>query len=412
MESCSPEFEQLAQNYHSALERLARRIAGSADDAQDLLQESLIDAYRGFHRFRPGSNFYTWVGRIMINNQYDRAARKRIVAGSLDDLLESSEPRSPEGAEGANPESALLDRALDESLAGALATLPPNQRTLVELCDLGGETYEEAARKERCPVGTVRSRLHRAHHALKALLASAARPATPTPPMGRTRRAFLSYGAAAALGSLSASESSEATPLISLLTESEGFVELGATLSPFIRSEEDAHLDPSGTRWREADLVVLWQKPPQGAGELLDRVRSGKCALLVLGGTEPFWLRDWETAAGDPAPEGASHQEWRVCVTAPRHPVAAGIEEFHTFASDRGRGRGPQFSAIRVLEREQHATGQRAPYVLAGHLGKGRVLLCSADAADIRSPNVQRLLQNAAAWCLGRCSEAAGLHTD
>src|SRR5579864_2077973 len=77
-------YEALVAGHRRAFERLARRLARDAEDADDLLQETLIDAYRGFARYRPDTHFYSWVARIMTNNYLDRLRRKHHPMVSLD----------------------------------------------------------------------------------------------------------------------------------------------------------------------------------------------------------------------------------------------------------------------------------------------------------------------------------------
>lgn len=164
----SETYEALVLAHRPALERLSRRLARNRDDAEDLLQESLLEAYRSFPRFRAGSQFYNWFARIMTNNQLDRVRRAREVVYSLDHCGWDDEAGPIEiPDERSNPEHLLMKDELDAPFRYALERLDANQRATVLLCDLEGATYEEAAQRANCPIGTIRSRLHRAHKSME-----------------------------------------------------------------------------------------------------------------------------------------------------------------------------------------------------------------------------------------------------
>ena len=138
-------FEALVQAHRAALSRLARRVSRDPEEAEDLLQETLVDAYRGFHRFRPESQFYSWVARIMSNNELDRARRRRLATVSLDQPLSDDGPEPlhlPD--ESANPERLILHEQMEPCYQSALEALLPAQRATVLLCDIDGATYEDA----------------------------------------------------------------------------------------------------------------------------------------------------------------------------------------------------------------------------------------------------------------------------
>ncbi len=141
--------------------RFAYYLTGDRSDSEDLLQQAAEEALRAFPRFQPGTRFDSWLFRIIHNSYLDhvRKNRRRRVF-SLDDL-----PADAVGA-GADP-AAVADGLLDGPVLRALQLLPPPFRAVVALVDLQGLSYEEAAAILRCPVGTVRSRLHRARLALR-----------------------------------------------------------------------------------------------------------------------------------------------------------------------------------------------------------------------------------------------------
>lgn len=156
------EFARLVEAHWRSAYRFAYRLTGNAAEAEDLVQQSAEEALRAFHRFRPGSRFDRWWLRILYHSFVDRARRdrRRVLVG-----LEHAAHR-PVTDRWADPEAALGEH-LDGPVQRALDALPPEFRAVVVLVDLEGFSYQEAAELLRCPVGTVRSRLHRARLALR-----------------------------------------------------------------------------------------------------------------------------------------------------------------------------------------------------------------------------------------------------
>ncbi len=169
-------FERVALPVAPALFRTARRLSRQADDALDLVQETLLRAYRTFDNFQEGTNERAWLFTILysiVSNQWQRDRRSPGVF-SIDDTETGFERALASGD--ADPEELLLAR-LDASaeVDRALASLPDAHRAAVLLVDLEGLTYEEAAAALACPVGTVRSRLARARRQLFVMLHDYAR---------------------------------------------------------------------------------------------------------------------------------------------------------------------------------------------------------------------------------------------
>jgi len=168
------QFEHLVKNSESTLFRSAYRLTGNLDDARDLLQDALIEAYKAFPNFKPNGHFDRWVIRIMTNTYIDgcrrRAVRPQTIG--LTDLSkfgdENSEIDLPDN--GVLPEDAVLASEFRSLLEQSLQKLPPEYRTAMVLCDMEGFTYAEAAVAMNCPEGTVRSRLHRARLAMRQYL--------------------------------------------------------------------------------------------------------------------------------------------------------------------------------------------------------------------------------------------------
>ncbi|MBI4277094.1 MAG: sigma-70 family RNA polymerase sigma factor [Armatimonadetes bacterium] len=178
--SARQRFEALAGQHLDALYAGALRLARNRADADDLVQEAFLKAWRGFHTFQEGTNARAWLFRILTNahtDMYRRSARRpeQVNPDDLEDVylyLKSldAEERRRDG----DPE-ALVDHMMDEEVQRALDSLPDRDRTPVMLADVHGHSYAEIARALGIPVGTVMSRLHRARHRLQQHLSDYAR---------------------------------------------------------------------------------------------------------------------------------------------------------------------------------------------------------------------------------------------
>jgi RNA polymerase sigma-70 factor (ECF subfamily) len=167
-------FARLLASHQDKLYRVAFRMTGHHEDAQDLLQDALLEAYRSFKKFQRGTYFEKWLYRIMTNTFIDRQRRAKRVGRvqSLDaPLLGSAEEGEGGSREIADWESdpariALRDN-FGEAVQNALDCLQPEFRMALILSDVEEFSYEEIAEMMGTPVGTVRSRLHRARAAVK-----------------------------------------------------------------------------------------------------------------------------------------------------------------------------------------------------------------------------------------------------
>jgi RNA polymerase sigma-70 factor (ECF subfamily) len=148
----------------------ALRLTRNPADAEDLLQETFLRAYRGFAGFRPGTNLKAWLYRILTNtfiNSYRKRQREPQVVS--DDSVEEwylYDRLSREGG-GASAETEVLDALPDEDVQKALESLPEQFRMAVLLADVEGFSYREIAEILNVPIGTVMSRLHRGRRALE-----------------------------------------------------------------------------------------------------------------------------------------------------------------------------------------------------------------------------------------------------
>ncbi len=159
-------FETEALSFLDALYRTALRMTRSEAEAEDLVQETYIRAFRFRDQFTPGTNLKAWLFRILTNtfiNQYRRKA-SRPETTELDDVEESILYRhmrdvSPESSS-PDPEAELIDNTLSSEVKDALEALPEKFRTTL-LLDVEGFSYKEIAQMLDIPIGTVMSRLHR-----------------------------------------------------------------------------------------------------------------------------------------------------------------------------------------------------------------------------------------------------------
>jgi len=166
-------FEELLQRHVRSIYRVAYRLTGNHDDAEDLSQEALVEAFRAFDRYQPGTYFDRWVYRIMTRTHIDRVRRRgRRPETSLDAPVGPSGDAlvSLVGDVRDDPQHLTEVAGLDGPVQAALDRLPEEFKTAIVLADIEGLSYDEIAAAVRCPVGTVRSRLHRAREMLRQAL--------------------------------------------------------------------------------------------------------------------------------------------------------------------------------------------------------------------------------------------------
>jgi RNA polymerase sigma-70 factor, ECF subfamily len=144
------------------------------EDAEDLVQDAVVNAYRAFGSFRNGTNFKAWLFRICVN-QYVDTYRSRQRAPMMLPLMEYDVNEDPNTPKTESPEDSMLHAAMDEELEHALAALPDNFRAVVLLSDMEGMPYDEIAATLAIPIGTVRSRLFRSRTQMRASLEDYAR---------------------------------------------------------------------------------------------------------------------------------------------------------------------------------------------------------------------------------------------
>lgn len=164
-------FGELVRRHQDRLYPTLLRITGSAEDARDLLQESFFRAYQKLDHYRGGSSFYTWLYRLSINLAISERRRRRArPMARMSDLQSESAPHAQEPLDHADPGLPVEQAERDEQIHRALGALAPDHRAVVVMKDFDGLRYEQIAAVLGVPVGTVRSRLHRARQELREFL--------------------------------------------------------------------------------------------------------------------------------------------------------------------------------------------------------------------------------------------------
>ncbi len=160
-----PTWHEVVERHSDRVYRLAYRLTGDKHDAEDLTQEVFVRVFRSLDGYTPGT-FEGWLHRITTNLFLDQARRKqRIRFDALSDArADSLSSPTPE------PGTAYADRTFDDDVERALATLAPDFRAAVVLCDVEGLSYEEIAEILGAKLGTVRSRIHRGRAMLRTAL--------------------------------------------------------------------------------------------------------------------------------------------------------------------------------------------------------------------------------------------------
>jgi RNA polymerase sigma-70 factor (ECF subfamily) len=169
-------FEEEALELSDQVYRVARHLAGSREEAEDLMQEAYARAFRSWRSFTPGTNLRAWLLRILTNLNIDRGRKKQRTPDTqpleegdyflYNKLEESNGP--------GQDEERVVERLSQDDVVEALSAVPHDFRDVVVLVDIGDFTYADAAQILDIPIGTVMSRLHRGRRILKRELAEEA----------------------------------------------------------------------------------------------------------------------------------------------------------------------------------------------------------------------------------------------
>jgi RNA polymerase sigma-70 factor (ECF subfamily) len=170
-------FEDEALALADQVYRVARRLVGSREEAEDLVQETYARAFRSWRSFTPGTNMRAWLLRILTNLNVDRGRRVQRTPDMQPleegDYYLANKVASAAGEE-ALDQDVVVERLSQDSIVNALSEIQPQFRDVVVLVDIGDFTYADAAQILDIPMGTVMSRLHRGRRALKQKLAEEA----------------------------------------------------------------------------------------------------------------------------------------------------------------------------------------------------------------------------------------------
>lgn len=159
-------FGELVRRYKDRLYPMLLRMTGCAEDAQDRLQDTFLLAFEKIHHFEGESSFYTWLYRIAVNVALSRR-RKRRGPIRFSDVRPEGLPELASDPDQSDPSLPLERAERDALIQSALNSLAPDHRAVVVLKEFDGLRYEEVAAILGVPIGTVRSRLHRARQELR-----------------------------------------------------------------------------------------------------------------------------------------------------------------------------------------------------------------------------------------------------
>jgi len=172
----TPDFTETALVHLNVLYRAAMRLTRNERDAEDLVQETCLRAYRAWEGFRPGSNCRAWLLRIQRNlfiNQYRRRRKEREVLDGERNRMNGSRFFCLDGHyRRSDPSRRVVELALSDDVKAALEALPATFREVILLADVESHSYREVAEEMGTPIGTVMSRLHRARRMVREHLAA------------------------------------------------------------------------------------------------------------------------------------------------------------------------------------------------------------------------------------------------
>ena len=170
-------FEEEALALADQVYRVARRLVGSREEAEDLVQETYARAFRSWRSYTPGTNLRAWLLRILTNLNIDRGRRVQRAPDTQPleegDYYLANKVAETQGEQALDQER-VVERLSQDSIVNALSSLQHDFRDVVVLVDIGDFSYADAAQILDIPIGTVMSRLHRGRRQLKSRLAEEA----------------------------------------------------------------------------------------------------------------------------------------------------------------------------------------------------------------------------------------------
>jgi RNA polymerase sigma-70 factor, ECF subfamily len=166
-------FGELVRRYQDRLYNSIYRVVDNAEDAYDVVQEAFLNAYQSLNSFKGDAEFFTWLYRIAFNSAISLKRKRKAVLRFEWGRDEKSGPEPLDESVFSRPGASMERIEEDASLQAALNRLSPEHRAVLVLKDLEGQKYEDIADILDVPIGTIRSRLHRARLELRELLESA-----------------------------------------------------------------------------------------------------------------------------------------------------------------------------------------------------------------------------------------------
>jgi len=164
-------FGELVRRYQDRLFNTIFRLVDSAEDAQDVVQEAFLHAYQSLDRFKGDAQFFTWLYRIAVNSAISLKRKQRtVVSLHVDREGQGGVPEPHDASEYSRPHEALERADEERRIQAALNRLSPEHRAVLILKDLEDQKYETMAEILQVPIGTIRSRLHRARLELRDVL--------------------------------------------------------------------------------------------------------------------------------------------------------------------------------------------------------------------------------------------------
>ncbi|HTV60730.1 MAG TPA: sigma-70 family RNA polymerase sigma factor [Verrucomicrobiae bacterium] len=174
---CPVDFESLAKQHKDAVYRQMMRVCGNREDAEDVLIEALLNAYRHLDQLRDSKAFRAWLAQIGRRICWQLKERESLMPLLQLSILEEEAHEIPDA--GSPPDAQLAAREMKALFAGALAGLPPEYRQVYELRDVAGLSGPAVARRLGISAAAMKSRLHRARDMVRESLDAALAPAAP-----------------------------------------------------------------------------------------------------------------------------------------------------------------------------------------------------------------------------------------
>ena len=169
LEGNTAAFGELVRRHQERLYNTVYRLVDNAEDALDVVQEAFLNAYQSLHNFHGDAAFFTWLYRIAVNAAISLKRKQRVLA-RIDGRDGGNGIEPLDTSELSRPSYALEQAEQERRVRQALARLSPEHRAVLVMKDMEGQKYETMAEILQVPIGTVRSRLHRARLELRELL--------------------------------------------------------------------------------------------------------------------------------------------------------------------------------------------------------------------------------------------------